>query len=561
MQVAAVGEAKVRGRGGRPRKTPPKYVDMASSLAAALRSAVDTSTLRWPSSKYRENPVAFCRDILGIEPWSKQVEVLEALRDHKRVAVCSGHKCGKSETLAMAALWFFCSFEDARVVATCVTARQVDGIVYRAIRKLHARAGHCVACRKESARRVEERRPPLPVPCEHSARIDGEPATLARTGIRTDDFREIAGFTAAEPEAVAGVSGKNILYLPDEASGIPREIFEAIEGNRAGGNARVLMASNPTKTDGVFFDAFEDPKVSELWHQVHVSSEETPNVVQGRDVIPGLASLEWVEEKRAEWGEDSPLYRVRVKGQFVRNETAKIISLHLLGEAEARWESTPADGPLRVGVDPAGPGEGGDESAFAARRGKKQIALKVHRGLDEHRLVDELLVFVRDLRRPRETPTVIVDGEGPTGQKVVRVLREHLDRNEGDFVLVVVFASNHALNRREYDRVREELWANGRDWLRDGGAIMSDPKQTKELHAPEWIQQTNAPLKVTPKSELRKLLQRSPDRADAFLLSLWEPMALRPDNDAPAPQRANAMDPYEDNDVITEKLSPYGGAF
>src|SRR5204862_354817 len=145
--------------------------------------------------------------------------------------------------------------------------------------------------------------------CPHSVVIEEEPGELARTGLKSVDFREIVGFTAREAEAVAGISGRNLLYILDEASGIPDEIYEAIEGNRAGG-ARVVLLGNPTKTTGEFFDAFHAK--ARFYKTITVSSEQTPNVVTGRDEIPGLATRAWIEEKREEWRPDSALYKVRV---------------------------------------------------------------------------------------------------------------------------------------------------------------------------------------------------------------------------------------------------------
>ena len=39
--------------------------------------------------------MGFFREILGVEPWAKQIEILEAVRDSSRVAVKSGHKVSK----------------------------------------------------------------------------------------------------------------------------------------------------------------------------------------------------------------------------------------------------------------------------------------------------------------------------------------------------------------------------------------------------------------------------------------------------------------------------------
>jgi hypothetical protein len=76
--------------------------------------------------------------------------------------------------------------------------------------------------------------------------------------------------------------------------------------------------------------------------------------------------------------------------------------------------------------------------------------------------------------------------------------------------------------------MRDELWANLAEWIREGGAIPDDARLTKELHAPEWHGQISGKLKATPKSDLRKMLDgRSPDRADAVALAVWEGVALR----------------------------------
>lgn len=526
---------------------------MAGRLSAVfLAAAAAAVAVCWPSPMYREDPAGYAEDILGIEPWSRQVEILEAIKEPgARVAVASGHKIAKTNTGGIAALWFYSSFDDARVVMTCVTARQVDEVLYREVRKLHDRSGLCVACAKQSEKLVAAGEPPLEKPCEHSALIDGEPRELARSGLKAakpGDFREVVGFTAKEAEAVAGISGKNLLYIVDEASGVPDEIFEAIEGNRAGG-ARVLLLSNPTRCEGEFFEAFESK--SKFYKTIRVSSEESPNVVAGREVIPGLATKAWIDEKKEEWGVDSPLYKVRVLGQHAKNEKGKILSLHLLEEAERRWDETPGEGRLFVGLDPAGDGTDGDETVFAMRRGRKLLALFAHRGLNEDAIKNELIGYLKEARIGREqAPVVVVDREGPIGSRLFGLLRAHVDGKPGDFELVGVRSSEWA--KREphaYERVRDELWANLRAWLRpvaqggSEGAILSDVKLAKELHAPSWLELVNKKQKATDKRELKKALGRSPDRADALCLAVWEPASLASREEDHAAAAAAPEDP------------------
>lgn len=518
--------------------------DATETFRAALEIA---RRIRWPSPRYRKDPVRFFREILGVEPWSKQVEIIEAVRDNPRVAVRSGHKVSKSHSAAGIGLWFYSSFDDARVVMTSTTSRQVDRILWRELRMMRARGGRCVDCK---AADPDGRR--IPRPCPHSALLDGEAGELARTGLKSDDFREIVGFTAREAEAVAGVSGKNLLYIVDEASGVGEEIFEAIEGNRAGG-ARIVLFGNPTQNQGEHYEAFHGK--SKFYLGITVSSEETPNVVEGREVIPGLSTRPWVEEKKEEWGEDSPLYKVRVKGIHAKSEDGKIFSIHAIEMAEQRWDETAESGRLFIGLDPAGPTGHGDEIAFSPRRGLKQLQLKVERGLTEEGHLAHLLALIDALKVPRETPVVVLDREGNVGAAVYGTLRQYEEMNPGVFELVGVRASDRAVRQPHiYDRMRDELVANLEAWFRDGGAILEDVKLAKELHEPEWEEQVNGRLKVTPKKKLRKALGRSPDRFDALCLSCWEPLSLK-DDAPPSAQKAN-----EEEDERVPALDPYAGA-
>src|SRR5579859_2959380 len=402
----------------------------------------------WPSDKYRDDPVAFGREVLGVEPWAKQIELLEAVRSCDRVAVAAGHKVSKSHTAAWIAAWYYCSFPDARVVLSSSTSRQVDQILWRELRMMLARSGRCVACRSN---------PRAPRPCPHSALVDGDMHELARSGLKAVDFREITGFTAREAEAVAGVSGKNLLYIVDEASGVDDLIFEAIEGNRAGG-ARIVLFSNPTQTSGEFFEAFHAK--SKFYKTLSISSEDSPNVIEGRDIIPGLATRAWVEEKKQEWGPESALFKIRVKGQFVLDETGRVLSVHDIAEAEKRWAETAAEGRLQIGIDPAGPATGGDETAMAPRRGQKVLSVLTWSGLDEAGILVNLLGVIKEHRVGGEVPIVLLDREGPVGWKVYKYLRDYAESHHGSFIVVGIRASDGA--RREplnYGRTRDELWA------------------------------------------------------------------------------------------------------
>jgi hypothetical protein len=564
------------------RRAAAQSVTFADDLAQALLAMVSAeSRIIFPSTRFRDDPAAFCREVLGFLPWAKQIEILEAVRDNRRVAVRSGHKIGKSSCAAALALWYWASYPDARVVMTSTTSRQVDAILWRELRMRLARSGRCLVC---IAADPDGRR--IPRPCPHSTIIVDDVhvvcGELARTGLKSDDFREITGFTAREAEAVAGVSGKHLLYIVDEASGVPDVIYEAIEGNRAGG-ASILLIGNPTRTSGEHYEAFTKKK--HLYKTITVSSEETPNAITGQCLVPGLAERDWIEEKKLEWGETSPQYLIRVKGEHAESEDGCIFSVHAIVSAEQRWHEIEMElaadrkfrGRLFVGVDPAGPTGTGDETAICARRGLQVLRLLTMRGLtaDAHQV--QILGLIADLEEPEDRakdtrPVVVIDRSGSIGAELYGTLRSHLGSYESvgaepPFLLLGVRSGEKAVRQPDrYGTVRDELAVAVETWMREGGAIPEDTKLAAELHTLRWVVDSRERQKVTPKDEIRKLLDRSPDRYDALALSVWEPAWLRPGfarPDAPAPTQrmttatGHVAHVHAQHDESEQAMDPY----
>lgn len=541
MTLSKAAEVARRSRSSQD-GAPETFADML--IYQLRRESLRGLEITWPDRRWWDDPIGFATQILGITPWSRQEEILLAARDNERVAVTSGHKVGKSNTSAILALCFYASFDDARVLMTSTTARQVDAILWRELSMTKARGGRCVDCKAAdpNGRRI-------PAPCPHSALIDGDLKGLAKSGLKSG-FREIVGFTAREAEAVAGISGANLLYLPDEASGIPQIIFDAIEGNRAGG-ARVVMFSNPTKTTGYFYDAFH--KNSRFWKCIQISSEESPNVIAGEKLVPGLATREWIEEKREEWGEDSALYKIRVKGEFVTSEEGRIFSVDAITQAQERWSERttdaagrvteiPADpkiGRLFVGLDPAGATGMGDDTVFCPRRGPHIIRFKHLRGLNDEQHLIQLIQLLDELKAPGEIPVVCLDASGSIGASLGGRLRGFAEQNPRAFKLVAVRGSDRAIRKpMVYDRVRDELTGSLEEWLRAGGEIPVDDKLAGEMHAMEWEIQLNGRQKVTAKTKLKRDLGRSPDRYDALALACYEPPSLNAEQYEQQPVRS-----------------------
>lgn len=514
--------------------------------------SVNADIRKWPDPRYLDDPAKFFIEVLAFRPWSKQIEIAEALVTHDRVAVGSSHKIGKSALCASIGLWWYAAKDEARVIQTSRTSRQIDEILWREMRTRWrtAERGLCYHCAR--LERVTRRQ----VQCCHTSPLEGDMSVIARSGLRADDLRQIIGFTGKDAEAVAGISSPALLYECDEASGIPQEIFAAIEGNRAGG-AKILLLGNPTRNEGEHFDALH----TKAYVRFTISAFDTPNVIAGWQVIPGTATRSWVDEKKEEWGEDSPEYLVRVLGKHAMGEEGRTLSLQAIQDAQDAWYDTPAEGRLFVGLDVAGPGAQGDESVWAPRRGKKVISLHVHRGLTEEAHLLQTLAILSEFRLDNEPPPVVVlDSEGDVGHKVATVLRAYADDHPNAFVLVAFKSSQNAVkNPVVYDKLRDDAHANMVKWVRSGGTVPPDSKLATELHAPSWYaSRYSAKMKVTPKDELRKRLKRSPDRMDAVILSCWETAAVEEDAPHGSGQTAGS-NVYEDLDQGAIAMDPYGG--
>lgn len=506
-----------------------------------LRDHLETSqVVTFPSPRWQADPVGFARDVLGIELWSAQVEILESIRDNRNTTVRSGHKCGKSTALAVAALWFYCSFDRARVLMTAVKASQIDEVIWKEVRRLHRIAASPLRETGESRRTVTP--------------LGGDLNVLARSGLRDPaDDRQVWGITARDGEGLAGISGPNILILVDEASGIKDGFFEVLGSSLAGsgGTARKCYISNPTRTTGEFYKSHTTN--AHLFTCLHVSSEDTPNA-RGTKTIPGLAGPDWIAEKKLEYGADSATYQVRVKGEFVHDREGKIISLDLIAAAELAWDDVPTAGDLQIGIDPAGDGIIGDETAMAVRRGGKITTVLVWRGQSEDAIVAHALGLLVE-HRSRDVqgvPRIVVDVEGGIGTRVFGKLKVAVDASGAVVQLVGVRSGKKLWGSPEYDMVRDGLWGQAFEWIKAGGAIPSDLKLAQELNAPIFVSDKNRRKVATDKKALRKILGRSPDRADAVCLAIWGFASVDLEaREAPARQTVDLYEPPTEIDAYS----------
>lgn len=426
--------------------------------------------------RIRADPVFFARNVLGISPWSKQREILEAVRDHRRVAVRACHGPGKTYIAAAVVHWFL-RLPNARVVTTAPTWDQVKNLLWHEIRGLH-----------------ENARIPLG-------------GRMLLTEYQVGDGRYAVGLSVREekPEAFQGHHAENLLVVYDEASGIPAPIYEAGEGYMTTPGARMLLIGNPTRPSGEFYDAFHTKRAA--YHRIAISAfdlpwatgEEVPETV-----AQSLTSEEWIEERRS-W-EGSALWDVKVLGEFPRTADDAVVPLAGIEAAQAREVAVGEDPERRLACDVARFGT--DETVFALREGKRIRIVKSYIGRDTM----ETAGWAKRLREQYGADRIVIDDSGLGGGVTDRL------RELGEPVIAFT-AAERALDPDLYPNRRSEAWFTLAEQI-DDLDLDPDPQLAADLSGPRWKMDSRGRRVVEKKEETKKRIGRSPDRADAVLMTL-----------------------------------------
>lgn len=425
------------------------------------------------------DPVGFVRDVLGGEPDAAQAQVLNWIATgERRISVKSGHGVGKTTVIAWALVWFACTRFPQKSVCTAPTKAQL----------FDALAAETKAWFKK-----------LPPAVLNLFEIQSEQIRLVAAP--EESFIAFRTSKIETPEAMAGVHSENVLLVADEASGVPNAVFEASVGSMSSKHATMLLAGNPVRSSGQFFDTHMNDKVAPGWKRLTISGLNHPRVDQ--DMVAQII---------ASYGEKSNAYRVRVLGEFPLSDDDTVIPYELAAGALDRDVR-----PLNVrpvwGVDVAR--FGNDSSALAKRQGNTLME-----PVQERHKLDTMQVagWVKaewDNTQPSLRPSEInIDVIGIGAGVVDRLMELGLPVRG-------INVSESPAMKDQYPNLRSELWFMGRDWLdaRDC-TINGDETLMLELIKPRFKFTSSGKRQVESKEEMRKRGHPSPNRADAFLLTL-----------------------------------------
>jgi hypothetical protein len=416
---------------------------------------------------YKNDPVRFVREIIGAEPDAYQAAILADLAEHPAVAVRSGHGVGKTAVESWAMLWWLATRPFCKVPCTAPTEHQLFDLLWAEAAKWLRRS------------RLKDR-------------IEWTATRIYVKGYQEDWFA--VARTSNRPDNMQGFHAEHLLFIIDEASGVPDEIMAVVDGALTNEGAKVLMCGNPTRRTGYFFNAFHKDRA--FWRCHHINSESSPRV-----------SPEYPKRMAQKWGRDSDIYRVRVLGEFPRAEADTFIPLEKVEAAVRR--TVPRGQPVEIGVDVARFGD--DETVIAPRFGQCVPYLKVFRKQDTMATVGEVLVEAKAIGAVR----IKIDDTGVGGGVTDRLREVIAQEGLGIEVVPVNFGGP---GDEYYDNATGVMWGHLRELL-DEIQLPANEDLVGQLASRKWKMTSRGRIRLESKDEMKKRGLPSPDRADAVVLA------------------------------------------
>ncbi|MFE7072597.1 hypothetical protein ACFU96_21200 [Streptomyces sp. NPDC057620] len=544
---------------------PARRNAFKNDLSARERPYVMREIQRATGSLYglwHDTPSGFIEDVLGESIWSRQREIVDAVPFHKRIAVPAGFGVGKTYIAGRLVAWAGAVNAPGTmvIVTTATRFRQVRNQLWPHIRKTVARAG-------------------LPGYCDTTQ--------WKMPDQWGNDVLVAYGFTAPDNDeaAMQGIHGTpRLLIVVDEAGGIARMIGNGTN-NLLTGDARMLAIGNPAMDDPrSWFEGLceegEDPEEPSTvtisiatFDSPAITGERVPYCNDCPDGVPlhslaiHLPDQEWVDRTIREYGPDHPYVIAKVHAKFPKGGGGLTIPVTWveaaqtsddpigpgwhrlcdLGIAKETATHTVKQGSwVRLGVDVAA--DGGDEFVISRIVGDA-IETRYHSSgtinddqvLLAEKVLEEIKAaqFIADALGSPHAVRVKVDQNG-IGHGVVSMLKRwaHIGRHKAQIVGVMVSESpeqdDPGAQMRPY-RKRDEMWLATRGLLQPdpstglGRLRLRVDRQTGiQLSTPRLGSNSAGYSVVESKKAMKRRGMKSPDRADAALLTVYEPEPINP---------------------------------
>jgi hypothetical protein len=344
-----------------------------------------------------------------------------------------------------------------------------------------------------------------------------------------------------------------VLVILDEACGVPEALWTGAEVITTTPGCRILAIGNPDVPGTPFERTFSSP----AWKAIKVSAFDTPNFT-GEDVPDNIASqlisVEWQQEKLADWGADNPLYQAKILAEFPKDAKDAVVRGSDAQRCRIPGDLVYGPGqllPVELGVDVGG---GGDDTVIRERRGPvagREWVLSTDR---PELIAPAVIEAIEKTGATRCKVDAIGVGAGLVGE-----LRNRADTR--GCAIIGVKASNSP-SRSEFANTRAEYWWMARTLSETGAWDLSEMENADntvaQLCNPRYSLNLAGKILIEKKEDIKERLGRSPDNAEALILAYFTPgssldewFAVRNGKQI---HQAYGQSPVE----VTQTLAPHG---
>jgi len=464
------------------------------------------------SSKWRDRPELWAKDILDDFLWSKQIEIMHSVRDHKQTAVKSCHSAGKSFITSRIMGWWLDprvhALGSAFALSTAPSWPQIEAILWRYLKRVHAKGklpGRITGdCQWHMAARGAK------------YKIGDPTEELIAMGRKPADYDE---------DSLQGIHARYVLGVIDEANGVERTLWDSILAITTNDDSRVLAIGNPENPESYFAEVC---KPNSGWNVIEIPAWCVPTMTAEicrsfervrpipeeeipEDLAAELLSPNWVHARALDWGVGSPNWQGKIEAEFPEVTDDTLISPRMIDKGKMTVQSGLEMG--QYGVDIARYGE--DKSMMYRNRGF-QIRLhkwwaKMDTAESTDKIEDELARHGVNAQLIPVNIDAIGVGSGPFDNL----------RRKG-YNVRAIYGSEKARNPKRYRNRRAEIYWTFRALL-DECIIDLDPEDEllhNQLMSIKWWENDIGQIVIEGKEDMRKRGLPSPDRADAAVLSL-----------------------------------------
>lgn len=458
----------------------------------------------WAARGAIDDPIAFQKHWLGRRLWEKQKEIPRALLRYPLVAVKGCHASGKTHVASGIPIQHIVANRKSKALVTAPTIRQVKTF-FEEIST--ARRGGLIAS------------------------LIPEPST---TRLEIDPDRYAIGASSSRGVNMQGLHSPRLIVIADEAPGIGQEIWDALEGARAGGDVHVLELGNPVVPSGHFYDAFGRHRA--IYHTISISAFDTPNMQHETEPrplsleelmeldderlayspYPYLITRRWVRERYIVWGQNHPQWHSRVLADFPSEDPYACFPLLWVERAkrdptdqEALWASRCA---IQVGIDVAGAGD--DETAATARAGGVILETQAWTDADPRGAVLAWLKGLRTKFPAHRLGMIVVDTVGIGYNFALHIA-------DNGFQVYGFNAGQRAIDPNQFENQKAEAHFTLRDYMRENSVSqLVDPETIAQLSTIRYRENSRGRVEIESKEQRNQRgIPGSPDRAESLIMA------------------------------------------